>query len=115
MANITHNSDVPSLLRAYQEIRLPRTDIVQQEARMNRTIFHMEDGPDQERRDRSMKQAMEVALQEAQEGEKGADCAGTENLWGDRKRTDNVFGYDADAAVDQWMKMNHLGSPQVRL
>jgi salicylate hydroxylase len=115
LSNITHNSDVPSLLRAYQEIRLPRTDIVQQEARMNRTIFHMDDGPDQERRDRSMKQAMEVALREAQEGEKGADCAGTENLWGDRKRTDNVFGYDADAAVDQWLKMNQLGSPQVRL
>jgi salicylate hydroxylase len=46
--------DIPAALQRYEAIRLPRTSRVQAASMMNKTRFHLEDGPEQEERDRLM-------------------------------------------------------------
>jgi 2-polyprenyl-6-methoxyphenol hydroxylase-like FAD-dependent oxidoreductase len=46
--------DIPAALRRYEAIRLPRTSRVQAASMANKARFHLEDGPEQEERDRLM-------------------------------------------------------------
>jgi salicylate hydroxylase len=48
------DSDVPSALRLYERLRLPRTSRVQAMSTTNKTRFHLPDGPEQEERDALM-------------------------------------------------------------
>ena len=91
------------MLWAYQDIRHTRATAAQLESRMNQRIFHLPDGPEQEKRDESMRQAMVSAIKEAN-GELADDCIGSENQWADKQKNDRVFGYDVDAEVDRWWK-----------
>lgn len=72
-------------------LRLPRTAKVQASSTLNQKIFHFPDGPEQVKRDKDMKQAMN--------GEAGL---GNPNQWADSKKSAELFGYDADQAVDRW-------------
>lgn len=49
-----HGDDVPTALRRYEALRLPRTARVQEFAANNKTRFHLADGPDQLARDAEM-------------------------------------------------------------
>lgn len=51
LARVESRRDIPNLLRAYQAIRKPRVERVQQGSRETSAIWHLEDGPDQQRRD----------------------------------------------------------------
>lgn len=44
-------ADLPGALRRYEEARRPRTAEVHRQSRLRGSIFHLEDGPDQRRRD----------------------------------------------------------------
>jgi len=46
--------DLPAALQRYEAIRLPRTSRVQAASMENKARFHLEDGPEQEERDRLM-------------------------------------------------------------
>jgi len=46
--------DVPAALRRYETIRLPRTSRLQELSRVNKTRFHLPDGPAQMARDAEM-------------------------------------------------------------
>jgi salicylate hydroxylase len=46
--------DVPEALRLYERLRLPRATRLQELSRLNKTRFHLPDGPRQEERDREM-------------------------------------------------------------
>ena len=103
-SRLTHESQIYPLLKAYEKLRLPRTANTQASSRLNQHIFHLPDGPEQEARDASMKAAMEKELAmlrgEELEGNLGFD--GNLNQWADRKKNLLQFGYDADAAAEQW-------------
>jgi salicylate hydroxylase len=82
-----HIKDIPTLLRAFEAIRKPRCEIIQSGSRANGTIWHMPDGPAQERRDGEMKGIFK----------KESSVGSTENpnKWSDEKFQPWLFGYDA--------------------
>ncbi|EPQ57084.1 FAD/NAD P-binding domain-containing protein [Gloeophyllum trabeum ATCC 11539] len=88
LSRLTDRSQVPALLQAYQALRHPRASATQASARLNQKIFHYHDGPEQEARDASMKQAMRAELGEI-------DIDATEG---------NANHYDADLEVEKWWK-----------
>ncbi|KAH6897967.1 hypothetical protein BKA70DRAFT_746493 [Coprinopsis sp. MPI-PUGE-AT-0042] len=49
LARITSQSELPTLLKAYQTLRHPRASAVQAASRQNQHIFHLPDGPAQRR------------------------------------------------------------------
>ncbi|CAE6429983.1 unnamed protein product [Rhizoctonia solani] len=114
LSGIHKLDDLPRLLRAYQDLRFPRTAESQKSARLNQFIFHLPDGPEQLARDADMRQAMEweqawlcrekdknkPALNE------GRTWAGNMNQWADQTKNKVQFGYDAFAAVEGWWRQN---------
>ncbi|KAA1476429.1 FAD/NAD(P)-binding domain-containing protein [Dentipellis sp. KUC8613] len=83
--------ELPVLLQAYEDLRLPRCTEIQQSSSLNRHIFHMQDGPEQEARDAAMRQAMEIEM-----------AAGNPNQWADRSKNEGLFSYDADKEAEKW-------------
>lgn len=101
LSRISHLSQLGPLLQAYQDLRLPRTAMVQESSRLNQHIFHLPDGPEQRERDENMRKAMVLQLY----GDPGVlrrESVGNQNQWADKKKSDELFGYDADAEVDKW-------------
>ncbi|CAE6436076.1 unnamed protein product [Rhizoctonia solani] len=114
LSGISQLDDLPRLLRAYQDLRLPRTAESQRSARLNQFIFHLPDGPEQLARDADMRQAMEweQAWLSREKGKNGPtlkeECtwAGNMNQWADQTKNKLQFGYDAFAAVEEWWRQN---------
>jgi len=101
LSRISHISQLRPLLKAYQDLRLPRTAAVQESSRLNQHIFHLPDGPEQRERDDNMRKAMALELS----GNSGAlrrESVGNQNQWADKTKSDILFGYDADAEADKW-------------
>ena len=90
-SRLSSKEQIGPMLYAYEAIRLPRTSVLQASSRMNQHIFHLEDGSEQIRRDNEMRNAMN-----------GEDGANNPNQWADKKKTDELFGYDADEVADRW-------------
>lgn len=65
-------------------------------SRLNQTIFHLPDGPEQRARDDAMREAMAAEL----EGTPMPD--GNPNQWADRSKNRIQFDYDAYAEVEKW-------------
>jgi len=89
-------SQVPALLHAYEDLRLPRATATQESSRLNQKIFHLPDGPDQRARDDAMRTAMAAEL----EGKPIPD--GNPNQWADRTKSRIQFEYDAYGEVERW-------------
>jgi len=101
LSRISHISQLGPLLNAYQHLRLPRTAMVQESSRLNQHIFHLPDGPEQRERDENMRKAMVLQLY-GDPGVSRRESVGNQNQWADKKKSDELFGYDADAEVDKW-------------
>ena len=130
-SRLSSHAQIAPLLRAYESIRYDRATATQASSRLNQRIFHLPDGLEQEERDRQMKAAMEVALNEvgeevrrmvestatvgatrvsAREGKDVADEGGAPapsdgnnpNQWADKVKSRVQFGYDADADAERW-------------
>ncbi|CUA68248.1 hypothetical protein RSOLAG22IIIB_07778 [Rhizoctonia solani] len=114
LSGIRRPDDLPRLLRAYQDLRLPRTAESQKSARLNQFIFHLPDGPEQLARDADMRKAMEweQAWLSREKGKNGSTLkdertwAGNMNQWADQTKNKLQFGYDAFVAVDEWWRQN---------
>ena len=106
LSHLSHPSQLPTFLQAYEDLRLPRTAETQNQSRLNQKIFHLPDGPEQERRDADMRRATEVELRRMREGQaKPADALeGSANQWADEKKNVAQFAYDADEAAEQWYR-----------
>lgn len=110
LSHISHRSQLKSLLYAYESLRLPRASATQASSRLNQTIFHLPDGPDQEARDFQMRKAMEAEfslLAREHRGEVITDSEmmeGNPNQWADRKKNEAQFGYDADDVAERWWR-----------
>ncbi|KIK82238.1 hypothetical protein PAXRUDRAFT_832326 [Paxillus rubicundulus Ve08.2h10] len=104
-SRLTSRAQIKPLLHGYQSIRYARTAATQASSRLNRQIFHLPDGPEQEKRDRQMRAAMEAELREAR-GEPPLlkpDCSkGNANQWADKEKNRIQFGYDADEEAEKW-------------
>ncbi|KAH8822358.1 hypothetical protein DL96DRAFT_1714687 [Flagelloscypha sp. PMI_526] len=98
---ITDASQIPAVLLGYQEMRHPRTAEVQLASRAMQHFNHYPDGPEQEARDLAMGQAMEAALAE-ERGEKNTWAGNDSNLWANKKKNDEQYGFDAEGAADAW-------------
>ncbi|KDQ19543.1 hypothetical protein BOTBODRAFT_170623 [Botryobasidium botryosum FD-172 SS1] len=111
LSRIPALSALPTLLKAYQELRLARATATQLASRENQHIFHLPDGPEQQARDANMREVMmrfarktsenQDVLEIAPEAEK-FDGKGCLNTWADRKKNDIQFGYNANAEVDKY-------------
>ncbi|KAF7373904.1 FAD/NAD(P)-binding domain-containing protein [Mycena sanguinolenta] len=95
-SHITSRQQVLPFLRAYQNLRYPRTTTTQLAARANQKIFHFSDGPEQEARDNSMREAMEDFREERGEPSR-YELA--ENV---KEKNRIQFCYDAEAEAEQW-------------
>jgi len=94
LSHLSHPSQLHPLLLAYQHLRLGRVTATQQSSRLNRHIFHLKDGKEQQERDTKMRQAIDDAS--ADEG------IGGPNQWADRVKNLEQFGYDPDEAAERW-------------
>ena len=103
LSRLAHPSQLPVFLQAYEDLRLPRTAETQNQSRLNQTIFHLPDGPEQEQRDADMRRATELELRRMR-GDVGQGDAleGSANQWADERKSRVQFGYDADEAVEAW-------------
>ena len=99
LSRLSHPSHLKPLLQAYEDLRLPRTAETQRQSRLNQTIFHLPDGPEQEQRDADMRKAAEYELRGA-----GGLSEGSANQWADEKKNVAQFAYDADEAAEQWYR-----------
>ncbi|KAF8500000.1 FAD/NAD-P-binding domain-containing protein [Hysterangium stoloniferum] len=102
LSRLEHPSQLKPMLQAYQDLRLPRTAATQLSSRLNQKIFHLPDGPEQEARDASMRAAML---------DPDHTYEGNQNQWADQKKNMEQFGYDADAAAEDWWR--EIGEQQI--
>ncbi|KAF8837679.1 FAD/NAD(P)-binding domain-containing protein [Paxillus ammoniavirescens] len=104
-SRLTSREQIKPLLHGYQSIRYARTAATQASSRLNQQIFHLPDGPEQEKRDRQMRAAMEAELREArgQPPVWTSDFSkGNANQWADKEKNRIQFGYDADEEAEKW-------------
>ncbi len=99
-SRLTHISQIKPLLYAYEALRLPRATETQESSRLNQTIFHLEDGEEQRKRDESMREAARRDREMDRSG--GGEGEGSANQWADERKTEVQFGYDADEVVERW-------------
>lgn len=107
LSRLTDTAQLKTLIQAYEDLRLPRTAETQRQSRLNQKIFHLPDGPEQEKRDVGMRQAMEAELRKMQGSANGTSedaLEGSPNQWADPKKNAAQFAYDADAAVERWWR-----------
>jgi len=95
LSRISHISQLGPLLKAYQDLRLPRTAKMQASSRLNQHIFHLPDGPEQRKRDENLKKAMALQLS-------GNSPTENQNQSAEKAGNDITFRYDADSEVDKW-------------
>ncbi|KZT66311.1 FAD/NAD(P)-binding domain-containing protein [Daedalea quercina L-15889] len=110
MSRISNIAQLKPLLYAYESLRHARASATQASSRLNQTIFHLPDGPEQEARDFEMRRAMEAEFALMERERKGEVITDTEmmegnpNQWADRKKNEAQFGYDADEVADRWWR-----------
>ncbi|KAJ4482208.1 FAD/NAD-P-binding domain-containing protein [Lentinula aciculospora] len=118
-SRISNSSQIPALLKAYEGLRHARGSATQSASALNRQIFHLPDGVEQQQQDAAMKIAMEAELSnhKAKDGHRLPISSGDNpNVWSDNKKNAEQFDYDPDAAVDEWWalngsRINLLGGP----
>lgn len=54
LSHISLKAQLPQCVKAYEELRIPRATAMQNASRLNQHYVHMEDGPEQEKRDAGM-------------------------------------------------------------
>lgn len=115
LSHISAIEQLPVFLRAYEKLRHKRASKTQASSRLNQHIFHLPDGPEQEARDASMRDAMHHELLRLRAEKNGSGLSfpagvefleggneGNANQWADRKKSIEQFSYDADAVAEQW-------------
>lgn len=103
-SRISDSSQITPLLHAYEHLRYDRATATQESSRLNQKIFHLPDGPEQEARDKGMRQAMVWSRKEAL-GEPVPEIDESKdnpNQWADKAKSVVQFMYDPDAEVDRW-------------
>ncbi|KAJ3851932.1 hypothetical protein EV368DRAFT_65322 [Lentinula lateritia] len=108
-SRISDNSQIPDLLKAYEGLRHARASATQAASARNRSVYHLPDGLEQEKRDAAMKLAMEEELLNCEWSKDGDPPSvfgnrnrDNPNAWSDKNKNAEQFDYDPDTAVDEW-------------
>ncbi|KAL5482995.1 hypothetical protein ACEPAI_8224 [Sanghuangporus weigelae] len=107
LSHLSHISQIPILLKAYEKLRLERTAKTQASSRLNQRIFHLPDGPEQQARDELMREAMELENECMKDGDLTQlenVTKGNPNQWADQSLNIEQFSYDADEVAEIWWK-----------
>lgn len=91
-------SQIPAVLKVYEQVRLPRATQIQTNTVNLRHTFHLHDGPEQEARDRAM-------------GADMADRSDNPNLFAGAQQA-GLYGYDADSEADKAWAAYHAQNGQ---
>jgi salicylate hydroxylase len=83
-------SKVPEILKVYERMRKTRTTVIVQGAVQNRKLFHMVDGPEQEKRDEELAKAGYC--------DEGSNCQG----WADLRYLKGDLASDAERRFREW-------------
>ena len=100
LSRISCISQLRSLLETYQELRHSRATVAQESSRLNRNTYNLPDGPEQKERDENMRRAMELQLSGSLgvfQRDSVADLGNSD----EKKKSDAMFEYDADAEVEK--------------
>lgn len=90
---VQDTSQIPQLMKMFQDLRLDRCYLILDGARNNGNIWHLPDGPAQVERDRNM------AMGPRKGDQAKAEDGGNPNKWSDPKFQPWMFGYDARVEV----------------
>lgn len=107
LSRISRVSQLGPLLEAYQDLRHNRASVAQESSRLNRNTYNLPDGPEQRERDENMRRAMVMQLS----GSLGVfqrDSVANLKSAEETKKSDDMFGYDADAEVENWWAANGM-------
>jgi salicylate hydroxylase len=101
---ISDKSQIPELLKGYEELRMPRATATQQASQANQGRFHLPDGPLQQARDTAMKEAMKITLGESSLTDRAS--SGNQSIVLDHNKNLAAiqFDYDAEAEADKWLR-----------
>lgn len=91
LARAKSKSEIPGLMRYFEQLRLDRCYIILDGARNNGKIWHLADGPEQQKRDERMRHGSTAKITES--------SPENPNKWSDPKFQPWMFGYDAFAHV----------------
>lgn len=95
---VESTSDIPKLMRAFEAIRKPRAERVQQGSRDSSVVWHLADGPAQEARDEAFKS---MALQARDEKADNALNGANPNSLSGKEFQPWLFGHDVFTATNQ--------------
>ena len=99
LSRISHISQLGPLLKAYQDLRLPRTSMAQESSRALKRVFCLPDGPEQRERDERLKSTTLKLSDTTSELRRQRD--GKQNP-GEKEDHDPLLSYDVDYEVDKW-------------
>ncbi|KAE9404011.1 FAD/NAD-binding domain-containing protein, partial [Gymnopus androsaceus JB14] len=102
-SRISHLSEIPELLKAYENLRHARVTATQAASALNRGVYHLADGKEQEERDAAMRSAMvQELLSYESKHESGQSMKDNPNAWSDKAKNADQFDYDPDLAVEEY-------------
>lgn len=119
LSHINSKAQLPQFVKAYEDLRIPRASAMQNASRLNQHYVHMEDGPEQEKRDAGMwnvfsgekengaaetkepaEKASEVVAGSAEIS--AADSEGKKLDENEKQKVASHFGYDAIGDAERW-------------
>ncbi|KUJ09262.1 FAD/NAD(P)-binding domain-containing protein [Mollisia scopiformis] len=86
------NDDLLHLLKAFETVRKPRCEDISRSKHVNAVVWHLPDGPEQEKGDATSKAKMRKKLEKDKEA---GITGGMEGKWNDEATMPGLFGYDA--------------------
>lgn len=108
LSRISYLSQLRPLLETYQELRHSRVTVAQESSRLNRYTYNLPDGPEQQERDDNMRRAMALQLSGSLDVFQRDSVADLRNS-DEKKKSDAMFEYDADAEVEKWWAAHGRG------
>lgn len=99
IARATNFTKVPDALRTFESIRKPRCKVLQAGSRTNGIIWHMPDGPEQQKRDTDMQASMRGNAQNGSSTQQTTESQSNPNRWSDTSFQRWLFGHDAVSEV----------------
>lgn len=117
LSHISLKAQLPQFVKAYEELRIPRATAMQNESRLNQHYVHMEDGPEQEKRDAGIwnvfsgekengsseetKEPSQTAVAGSAEAS-ATDSEGKKLDENEKQKVASHFGYDAVGDAERW-------------
>ncbi|KAJ4489914.1 hypothetical protein J3R30DRAFT_3417294 [Lentinula aciculospora] len=113
-SHITNLNQIPSLLKAYEDIRYERATTTQRLSTENRETYHLPDGPEQQARDSRLQLRMKAHAAVAN-GEfiSSENRSIVERGMRSRQQEDDLqYGYDISLTTERWWQENGTSTLQ---